>query len=34
MLKRALVTGMVEFTAFGLLSGAVVLWAIALAPLR
>jgi len=34
MIRNSLLTGLVEFTAFGLLSGAVVLWAIALAPLR
>lgn len=34
MIRRALLTGMVEFTAFGLLSSAVALWAVALAPLH
>ncbi len=34
MLKRMILTGMVEFTAFGLLSGAVALWAVALSPMR
>ena len=34
MLKRMILTGMVEFAAFGLLSSAVALWAVALAPLH
>ena len=34
MLKRMILTGMVELTAFGLLSGAVALWAVALSPIR
>ena len=34
MVKRIILTGMVEFTAFGLLSGAVALWAVALSPIR
>jgi hypothetical protein len=34
MLKRMILTGLVEFTAMGLLSSAVVLWAVALAPMR
>lgn len=34
MFKRMILTGLVEFAAFGLLSSAVVLWAVALAPLR
>ncbi|GJD30497.1 hypothetical protein PMNALOAF_1744 [Methylobacterium adhaesivum] len=34
MFKRMILTGMVEFMAFGLLAGAVAIWAVALAPLR
>lgn len=34
MLKRMILTGLVEFMAFGLLSVAFVGWAVALAPLR
>ncbi|GJE28272.1 hypothetical protein LKMONMHP_3139 [Methylobacterium organophilum] len=34
MVRRIILTGMVEFTAFGLLSSAVVLWAVALSPIR
>ncbi|GJE45034.1 hypothetical protein AEGHOMDF_4228 [Methylobacterium soli] len=34
MFKRMILTGAVEFTAFGLLSGAVALWAVALAPIH
>ena len=34
MLKQAFLTGLIELTAFGLLSGAVGLWAVALAPIR
>ncbi len=34
MVKRMILTGMVEFTAFGLLSGAFALWAVALSPIR
>lgn len=34
MIKRTIITGMVEFTAFGLLAGALAAWAVALAPLR
>lgn len=34
MLKRAILTGMVELTAFGLLFSAVALWAVALSPMR
>ncbi|MDR7038491.1 hypothetical protein J2X36_003257 [Methylobacterium sp. BE186] len=32
--KRNVLTGFIEFTAFGLLSSAVALWAVALAPLH
>ena len=32
MFKQFVLTGMVEFTAFGLLASAVALWAIALTP--
>lgn len=34
MLKRVVLTGMVELMAFGMLFGAVGAWAIALAPVR
>jgi hypothetical protein len=34
MLKRAILTGMVEFMAFGILFGAFGAWAVALAPIR
>ena len=34
MLRRAVVTGMVEFIGFGMLFGAVGAWAVALAPIR
>lgn len=34
MSKHPVLTGMVEFTAFGLLFGAVAIWAIALAPIH
>jgi len=34
MIRNRLLTGLVEFTAFGLFSGAFLFWAIALAPLR
>ena len=34
MSKRPVLTSMVEFTAFGLLSSAFLLWAIALAPIH
>lgn len=34
MLKHTILTGLVELTAFGLLSGAVALWAVALSPLH
>ncbi len=34
MIRNSLLTGLVELTAFGLLAGAVLLWAIALAPIR
>lgn len=33
-IKRNFLTGFIEFTAFGLLSSAVALWAVALAPLH
>ncbi len=34
MTKRVFLTSVVEFTALGLLFGAVALWAVALAPIR
>lgn len=34
MLKRMILAGVVEFMAFGLLSGAFVVWAVALSPVR
>ncbi|GJE55110.1 hypothetical protein EKPJFOCH_1598 [Methylobacterium thuringiense] len=34
MIRNTLFTNLVEFAAFGLLSGAVVLWAVALAPIH
>ncbi len=34
MLKRMVLTGMVELMAFGMLFGAVGAWAVALAPIR
>lgn len=34
MFKRMILTGMVELMAFGLLAGAVAIWAVALSPLR
>ncbi len=34
MTKRLFLTSVVEFTAFGLLFGAVALWAVALAPIH
>ncbi|ACB79173.1 hypothetical protein LNAOJCKE_3963 [Methylorubrum aminovorans] len=34
MTKRVFLTSVVEFTAFGLLFGAVALWAVALAPIH
>ena len=34
MLKRMILTGAVEFMAFGLLAVSVAVWAVALAPLR
>ncbi|GJE59724.1 hypothetical protein MPOCJGCO_1826 [Methylobacterium trifolii] len=34
MFKNVVLTGMVEFMAFGLLAGAVVAWCVALAPIR
>lgn len=34
MIKRAILTGLVELMALGLLSSAVALWAIALSPTR
>ena len=34
MIRRVILTGMVELTAFGMLAGAVGLWAVALAPIH
>lgn len=34
MVKKAILTGLVELTAMGLLSSAVALWAVALAPIH
>ena len=34
MIRNTILTGMVELSAFALLSGAVALWAVALAPIR
>lgn len=34
MTKRVFLTSVVEFTAFGLLFGAVAIWAVALAPIH
>lgn len=34
MIRSALLTNMVEFTAFGLLASAVALWIVALAPVH
>lgn len=34
MLKRMILTGAVEFVAFGLLAASVAAWTVALAPLR
>ena len=34
MIKKAILTGLVELTAMALLSGAVALWAVALAPIH
>ncbi|GJE72573.1 hypothetical protein CHKEEEPN_4130 [Methylorubrum podarium] len=34
MTKRVFLTSLVEFTSFGLLFGAVALWAVALAPIH
>ena len=34
MVRNALVTNLVEFAAFGMLSGAVALWIVALAPVH
>ena len=34
MFKRVILTGFVEFMAFGLMTGTVAAWGIALAPIR
>ena len=34
MIKRAILTGLIELTALGLLSTAVALWAVALTPIH